>query len=214
MNNVKVHGGIELLGANTEVQNLGLEKLSDDPVNPNSGRIWLDDENRIAYRDSAVGGNGRIRRIAHDSDIELLKESIALKDNRTDTYLSFTNITNEDMFFGQPIYSANNLEADFADASNTNKKKVIGLVSDNIVLSNRGSGHLLTAGLLTGTIEQWEFVTGMVGGLVPDTKYFLDITPGKMTMSPPTDDGQYICLLGTAVTQTIFMIRIERSIRI
>ena len=107
-----------------------------------------------------------------------------------------------------------NLEADFADASNTNKKKVIGLVSDNIVLSNRGSGHLLTAGLLTGTIEQWEFVTGMVGGLVPDTKYFLDITPGKMTMSPPTDDGQYICLLGTAVTQTIFMIRIERSIRI
>ena len=214
MSNVKVHGGIELLGANTEVQNLGLEKRSSDPINPNPGRFWLDSENRLSYKDGEIGGNGRIRKIANDTDIQALKDSIALKDNRTDTYLSFTNVTNEDMFFGQPIYSANNLEADFADASNTNKKKVIGLVSDNIVLSNRGSGHLLTAGLLTGTIEQWEFVTGMVGGLVPDTKYFLDITPGKMTMSPPTDDGQYICLLGTAVTQTIFMIRIERSIRI
>jgi len=211
---VIVHGGIELLGEDTEVQNLNLEKLPTDPHDRRMGNVWINEaDKRIAYVENEANPE-LIRKLIHDGDLAALKETIDLKDNRLDTYLTVKNITTNDMMFGQPVYSLNNLEAGFANANDINKKKVIGLVSDNIIESNGTSGCVLTSGLLTGTIAQWEYVTGMIGGLVPDTKYFLDTVSGKLTLYPPTDSGQFICLLGSALTTTIFLIRIERPITI
>ena len=214
MSKVAVHGGIDLLGKDSNVKNLILEQLPLDNPNTNVGNIWLGlDDKKITYVEE-VGQLTTIRRIAHDGDIAVLAEAIELKDNSTDTYLTITNIGTDDMTLGQPVYSTQNLEAKLANANDTIKKKVIGLVSDNLIESSGRSGKVLTSGLLTGTTEQWEQVTGMIGGLVPDSNYFLDIVAGKLTLYPPTEEGQFVCLLGTALTNTIFSIRIERPITI
>lgn len=214
MTKVAVHGGIDLLGKEANVKNLILEQLPFDNPNKNVGNIWLGlDDKKITYVEE-IGQLTTIRRIAHDGDVAALIEAIELKDNSTDTYLTIINVGTDDMILGQPVYSTNNLEAKLANANDVIKKKVIGLVSDNLIESSGRSGKVLTSGLLTGTIEQWEHATGMIGGLVPDSNYFLDTISGKLTLYPPTENGQFICLLGTALTNTIFSIRIERPITI
>lgn len=50
MTKMTIHGGVKLLGANSEIANLELEELSVDPVSPQNGRIWINTvEGRIKF---------------------------------------------------------------------------------------------------------------------------------------------------------------------
>jgi hypothetical protein len=51
---IKIHGGIKLLGNDSKVDNLDLERLDTDPVEPNPGRLWFNNAlKRIKYTDIA-----------------------------------------------------------------------------------------------------------------------------------------------------------------
>lgn len=216
-NGMKIHGGVDFKGGDSDAKEFSLEKLDGNPDNPKSRRVWFNQEQlRVAYSESTTEDLDTITRyLATLDDIELLTQLVAAKADRiSDTsHVTINNISTDDMKLGQPVYGASHLDTLLACA-NDEKKDVIGLVSDNLILSNNGSGKALTSGILTGTVSQWEFATGMVGGLVSNQKYFLDTVAGRLTLAPPSEPGQYICQLGMALSPTVFLIRIERPIAI
>lgn len=126
--------------------------------------------------------------------------------------IAFTNTSNHDLTLGMAVYAPSVGLGAPADASSITKKTVIGLVANDLVLSQSGRGSVLGSGKLTGTQAQWEAATGLVGGLVVGSTYYLDTTPGRITPFPPGEPGQYLCPVGYALTSTEFVIRIERPI--
>jgi hypothetical protein len=124
------------------------------------------------------------------------------------------NNTTNNFIFGQPVYSLAGASVDLAVATNIDKKDLIGIISSNSILSGGGLGNILFSGKLTGTTQQWDAVTSMVGGLVPNKKYFLDINTGLLTINVPTDIGQFICQVGRAISTTELIIKIEQPITI
>lgn len=128
--------------------------------------------------------------------------------------VSIHNVSNDDMLLGMAVYSPSNGAGDLANAASDTKKTVIGLVADDLIVSQSGQGSILTTGMLTGTIAQWEAATGLVGGLKPRSNYYLDVVAGRITPYPSGDEGSFICPVGYALTETDFIIRIERIIAI
>ena len=58
-------------------------------------------------------------------------------------------------------------------------------------ISNGLSGVIATGGPLTASTAQWDAITGQVGGLTPNTRYYLDpTTAGKLTITAPITAGQ------------------------
>ena len=47
---------------------------------------------------------------------------------------------------------------------------------------------------------QWDLITGESGGLFPGAIYWLGLSPGTLTSSPPFDVGQSVCIVGKAFT--------------
>lgn len=128
-------------------------------------------------------------------------------------YLIRSNVSNDDLTLGTPVYAVSNLVIDKANASAADKLSVIGLTADNLILSQNGIGRVQTTGIISGTIEQWHLVTGMVGGLLSGRKYFLDKLSGKLTPFLP-EDAIAVCPLGKAISQTEFSINIETIINL
>jgi hypothetical protein len=124
------------------------------------------------------------------------------------------NNTTNNFIFGQPVYSLEGYSVDLAVATNIDKKDLIGIISSDSILSGGGLGNILFSGKLTGTTQQWDAVTSMIGGLVPNKKYFLDINTGLLTINVPTDIGQFICQVGRAISTTELIIKIEQPITI
>lgn len=122
------------------------------------------------------------------------------------------NISNDNMLFGMAVYSPGTGLGDLANAAFGDRKNVIGLVANDLILSQSGRGSVLSTGTLTGTKAQWEAATGLVGGLIPNANYYLDIVAGRITPYPPDSSGHYLCPVGYALTDVDFIIRIERSI--
>lgn len=217
---IKIHGSIKFSGSDPEFVNLELEQLTEDPFTIHSGRIWINDtEARVKYGEGPQGADASvIRHLAHDGDLAQIVLALNDKANKNDLDFSDKikriNITNGDMVLGEPVYGINSSAIELAAADNVLKKTVLGLVSDEVILSQNGLGNIKTNGVITGTLSQWEFVTQMVGGLIPNTTYFLSIVSGKITPYPPTEAGQHICQIGKALTQFDFLVRIERPIAI
>ena len=111
---------------------------------------------------------------------------------------------------GMPVYGVSATQVDKASAAPValHQQSVFGLVKDAYIGELGGVGFIQADGLLTGTSAQWDAITGMVGGLVANTDYFLDTTAGRMTPALPTG-AAYVCRLGRAVSSTEFFIRIE-----
>lgn len=67
---IVIHGGIRFLGQDPGIENMDIEELSVDPVNPQLGRIWFNIvEKRIKYVESI--SPTVLRSIAHLDDIVL-----------------------------------------------------------------------------------------------------------------------------------------------
>lgn len=125
-----------------------------------------------------------------------------------------TNGEASPIVIGQPVYvfSANTVK--LARANNANQKKILGLVADTSIAA-AASGYVQTNGLLTATTAEWDAVTGQVGGLTPQTTYYLDAAnAGKLVTTPPSGSGEYVAPVGQAVSSTDFEIKIGTTIRL
>lgn len=128
-------------------------------------------------------------------------------------YVTRYNQSNDDLFLGNVVYSVNNNTVNKANASDPLKFSVLGLVSDEIILSQMGSGTIQTTGILTGTVDQWFVATGMVGGLVTGNRYFLDTNSGRIT-NMVSNTAVAVCPIGKAISQTELSINIETIINL
>jgi hypothetical protein len=126
--------------------------------------------------------------------------------------IPIVNTSNFDMTLGMAVYAPGVGEGGLAIASSDARKNVIGLVANDLILSQSGRGSVLSTGVLTGSVAQWEAATGLAGGLIPNANYYLDIVAGHITPYPSGDPGHFLCPIGQALTTTDFLIRIERQI--
>jgi hypothetical protein len=54
--------------------------------------------------------------------------------------------------------------------------------------------------------EVWDAVTGQVGGLTAGLVYWLGLTAGALTTTPPSLPGQSVCSVGRAISSTTFVV--------
>ena len=207
---MRIHGGLGIIGNTAKVTNLNLEIKTNHDQDEETGNIWLNSiAKRVEYTESGENPDV-IRQIAHTDDLDGLAKAIDLKGDRSDTYATVINNTAAVMVFGQPVYSLSDLEVDFANSSDSTKCNVIGLVSDiSIGIGIGNSGNVLTSGLLVGSVEQWNSVTGSTNGLVRNGKYYLDTVSGKLINGKPISDTAQICFIGLAISATKLLVRIQ-----
>lgn len=213
MTGVKIHGGMQLQGTDTAVKNFELEHLVNDPTELESGSLWLNTtHSKVSYAETNSGGIIDVRRLATDLDLDKID---AL------THTAVINNTANNLIFGQPVYGVSELSigakkavtVSLAASNDIYKKNVLGfVVDDNIPPGNYSK--IMLSGRLVGTIQQWEFITNEVGGLIPNKKYFLDSVPGKLTTKSPNESGYFSCCVGIALSSTDLIIKIDRPIAI
>lgn len=113
---------------------------------------------------------------------------------------------------GQPVYASGASQVDLALADASLTKDVIGLVYDTSILTT-ATGNIITDGVMTATTGQWDVVTGDTGGLVFNSIYYLDpTTPGMLTVTAPTADGDYVAPIGIAISTTKMRIEIKTTV--
>ena len=110
---------------------------------------------------------------------------------------------------GTPLYSSGPGTVTRANATSGITAQVVGLVSDTSIAIG-ASGGIQTTEILTATTTQWDVISGQLGGLTEGATYYLSsITPGKITTAAPTIVGQYVVIIGTAVSFTQMSINIQ-----
>lgn len=111
--------------------------------------------------------------------------------------------TNEDYVeipAGAPVFAFSGTGIRRAVASGV-AYRVLGLAREIVPLP--GTGQIIAEGVLSLTVAEWDSLTGMVGGLVPNKLYFLDpVRVGKITIDPPTNLGEWVCKIGVAYSPT------------
>lgn len=111
-----------------------------------------------------------------------------------------------------PVYISGSGAFSLARANAPATEGVIGLVKDASI-APASNGAIQSDGLFTATTAEWDFVTGLSGGLTPGSIYFLSSTAaGKITNVAPTASGSYIRPLGRALSETSLEITIQPSI--
>lgn len=100
-----------------------------------------------------------------------------------------------------------------AGAMSGTTKDVFGFVYDASI-GVAAVGQVQIDGVFTALESEWDAVLGTSGGLVQDADYFLDVTTGRITTTPPSADGHYVCRVGTAVSPQKLQIRVEPTIKL
>lgn len=109
------------------------------------------------------------------------------------------------------ISSANKAKRALANTPATSK--VRGLVKTDSI-SPDATGDVVTNGILTATIGEWDAIAGTIGGLSPNTAYFLDFTaPGHITATAPTTEG-YVTEIGVAISTTELVVEPKTPIKL
>jgi hypothetical protein len=118
------------------------------------------------------------------------------------------------IIIGTPVYVPGDGSVDKARANATATKDVLGLVAD-VSIANGVPGAIQSDGVLAASTAQWDAVTGQSGGLTPGSIYFLDsATAGKLTVTAPTADGEFVCRIGLATSTTELEISILTPIKL
>jgi hypothetical protein len=103
---------------------------------------------------------------------------------------------------GTPVYNDANDGVKKAKGDASGTKDVMGLVKD-VSITNAVAGAIQTTGILAATTAQWDTVFGTSGGLTKGTRYFLSAaTSGLGTSTAPSTVGQFVVLLGIALSTT------------
>lgn len=75
------------------------------------------------------------------------------------------------------------------------------------------SGLVQYDGVVTLTTAQWDAVAGTTGGLTFNVTYYLDpATAGKLTSACPTTVGQYVVIVGKAISTTELVVKISEPV--
>src|SRR5262249_5135378 len=75
-----------------------------------------------------------------------------------------------------------------AAADDDGLANVIGSV---LLVDDDGGVTVRSAGVVSLTETAWDAVTGDTGGLVPRGEYYLSLSPGRLTQTPPTAPGTF-----------------------
>lgn len=112
---------------------------------------------------------------------------------------------------GQVVYISGNDAATKAQANGSTASKAIALAT--AAVSSGSPGTYRTNGVLTLTTAEWDALAGTTGGLTAGASYFLSAaTAGLITSTPPTTTGQYVVLIGKAVSTIALDIKIQEPI--
>jgi len=105
---------------------------------------------------------------------------------------------------GRPLYVSGDNRVNLAIANSEATSKVVGL--------SLGDATYVTGGLLQS--DDWTAAIG-AAFLDPGSIYFLDPTnPGMLTTVCPEASGQYVVIVGTALSQIALNLEIHRAYRI
>ncbi len=107
---------------------------------------------------------------------------------------------------GTPVYIDGPDDVDKAKADAGATAKCVGLAAASI--GTGVAGPITIDGVLALTTGQWDTAFGTTGGLTAGTYYFLSpSTAGKGQVAVPATVGQYVVLLGMAVSTTELLVR-------
>ena len=125
--------------------------------------------------------------------------------------LSYPLVADASLAPGAPVYPTTNDHVDNAKADAAGTSTCIGLSQAGCASS--ATGQVQTEGVLTLTTGQWDAVFGTTGGLTVGTTYYLSpTTAGKGTATVPTTIGQYVVILGEALSTTELLVKISEKI--
>lgn len=116
------------------------------------------------------------------------------------------------LYIGMPVHSSGVGTVARANANTATTSDLMGLTAD-LEIQPGQSGRIQTSGILTATTGQWDAITEQVGGLTEGATYYLHVAPsGRLTTTPPSTTGQYVVIVGIAVSPTQMFINIQASI--
>lgn len=95
-----------------------------------------------------------------------------------------------------------------AQANASGTARVCGTVVDASIAPS-ASGTIQLSAAVTLTTAQWDAVTGGSGGLSAGTYYLDPTTPGQITAVAPSASGNFICVLGDALSATTLHYRTQ-----
>lgn len=92
--------------------------------------------------------------------------------------------------------------------------EAVGFVYEQAGIVAGGTGRAQVGGVFSLLAPQWDLVQDYVGGLVPETPYYLSTT-GKISPVPPAlDSGMMLARVGYALNSTDMIIEIEPTIQL
>ena len=116
------------------------------------------------------------------------------------------------LIIGAPVYVSASNTVKRAQANALATSNVYGIMYDATTAAG-ASGQVAVDGIVTATTTQWDLITGQVGGLTPNAKYWLDpLLPGRLTTATISTAGQVIQPVGKAGSATEFEISIGERI--
>lgn len=116
--------------------------------------------------------------------------------------LQQTNDEATPIVIGAPVYNDANDGVKKAKADASGTTNVVGLVAQASI-TNATAGSIQFDGILAATTTQWDAVFGTTGGLTKGVRYFLSAaTAGLGTITPPSTVGQFVVMLGIAISTT------------
>lgn len=117
--------------------------------------------------------------------------------------ISMTNSNAGAIVICAPVYVDGAGTVDLAQADAAATTEILGLVAVSPSIGIAGSGNIQTDGILAGSTDQWDAVTGDAGGLTPGSVYYVDPdTAGMLTTTAPTTAGDFVIRVGVALSTT------------
>lgn len=134
--------------------------------------------------------------------------------NTENTTVAFTNDNAGSVVIGTPVYVKSNGNVDKAQADSSSTVVVIGLVTDASIATT-ASGNVAIDGIVTATTGEWDTITGDTGGLTPGAFYLLDPnTAGMLTTTAPTTSGDFVAVVGIAISSTKLKLHPQPTIQL
>ena len=121
------------------------------------------------------------------------------------------NVNAGTLVVGTPVYAPSAGNMDKAQANAAGTAACVGLLSriHSVAGSLALSSFYQSSGPLILTTAQWDAVTGDVGGLVTGDLYYVSAaTAGKITKTAPSAGGQFVAIVGRAVSATELIVQL------
>ncbi len=87
---------------------------------------------------------------------------------------------------------------------------IVTLASAGVLVSK--VTELVSTRVLTLPAVIWDAVTGDTGGLVPGARYYLGAPLGTLSTAPPVTSGQYVVVVGSAISSVTMLVHPELPI--